>query len=262
MADLHPITELTTAEVAHFLSEGWLLVRGLIPADVVSELVPRILERVVDDGSEWGGFLLKDSPRGGAAERIYSPRYARVLADLCGPGATIGMDGLGYMPIRFPRPSPGPWHPVELHVDGNHFHHHVDSPEQALVAVELWTDIEPGGGGTAILPGSHVRVAQILFEHEPQGLDCVQLAQLARERCQDIPAIEACGRAGDVLFMHPHLLHGSSTNLSQRIRIAGNRCVWLDRSLPWRRADPAGWSPVGLTIHQALAGHPIAMGSA
>ena len=250
--------ELSTPEVDQFLSQGWLLVRGLIAPDIIAELVPRIQAAIVDDGNPAGHFLLKDSPRGGASERIYTPRYQRVITDLCGPGAGIGMDGLGYLPIRFPRPSssssssPQPWAPIELHVDGNHFHHHLDSREQALVAVEIWTDIDPGGGGTAIISGSHRRVATILAAHEPDGLVCYELGRLAREACADLAPTEARGQAGDVLFMHPHLLHGSSTNTTNRTRIAGNRCVWLDRPLPYVAPDAAGWSPVGLAIHQAI----------
>lgn len=253
MPDLQPLSELTPDEVAQFITHGWLLVRGLIAPDVVAELVPRISASIQDDGSPDGGFLLKDSPRGGATERILTPRYTRIIADLCGPGAQIGMDSLGYLPIRFPRPEAGSWQAVGLHIDGIHFHHHIDSREQALIAVELWTDIAAHGGGTAIIPGSHHRVARILAAHEPAGLDCVRLAQLACEACADIAPIEARGRAGDVLMMHPHLLHGSSSNLSPRTRIAGNRCVWLDRPLPWRIPDAAGWTPVGLAINQATS---------
>ncbi len=252
MPDLQPLSELTPDEATHFIDHGWLLIRGLIAPDVVAELVPRITAAIHDDGQPGGHFLLTDSPRGGATERIFSPRYARILADLCGPGAQIGMDSLGYLPIRFPRPDAGPWQPVGLHIDGIHFHHHLDSPEQALIAVELWSDIGPCGGGTAIIPGSHQRVARILAAHQPAGLDCGTLANLAREACADIAPLEARGRAGDVLIMHPHLLHGSSTNSSTRVRIAGNRCVWLDRPLPWRTADAAGWTPVGLAINRAV----------
>ena len=262
MTALHTLTELNTPEVDQFLSQGWLLVRGLIALDIVAELVPRIQEAIVDDGNPAGFFLLKAFPRGGASERIYTPRYQRVITDLCGPGSCIGMDGLGYLPIRFPRPSlsssssssssPQPWAPIELHVDGIHFHHHLDSREQALIAVEIWTDIDPGGGGTAIIPGSHLRVANILAAHEPAGLECHELGRLAREACPDLAPIEARGQAGDVLFMHPHLLHGSSTNTTNRTRIAGNRCVWLDRPLPYMAPDAPGWTPVGLAIHQGL----------
>lgn len=251
---MHPFTEFSAAEVEQFMVAGWLLVRGLIAPDICAELVPRITVACQDDGDPWGGFLLTDSPRGGAVERIFTARYARIIHDLCGVGAHIGMDSLGYMPIRFPRPHAGPWRAMELHIDGNHFHHHVDSREQVLIAVELWTDIEPGGGGTAILPGSHMRVSRILAMHDPIGLDCVQLAQKAKEACADITPIEARGCAGDVLFMHPHLLHGSSTNSSQHMRIAGNRCVELNRPLPCNKPDATGWTPVGLAIHRAIAG--------
>lgn len=79
----------------------------------------------------------------------------------------------------------------------------------------------------------HVQASRICFDHE-------------------LAPIEARGQGGDVLFMHPHLLHGSSTNTTNRTRIAGNRCVWLDRPLPYLAPDAAGWTPVGLAIHQAV----------
>jgi hypothetical protein len=36
------------------------------------------------------------------------------------------------------------------HNDGDFFVHFLDSPEQALLVIPLWSDIEHKGGGTAI----------------------------------------------------------------------------------------------------------------
>jgi hypothetical protein len=36
------------------------------------------------------------------------------------------------------------------HVDGDFFLHFLDSPEQALLVIPIFSDIAPGGGGTAI----------------------------------------------------------------------------------------------------------------
>jgi hypothetical protein len=36
------------------------------------------------------------------------------------------------------------------HNDGDFFVHFLDSPEQALLVIPLWSDIEPKGGGTAV----------------------------------------------------------------------------------------------------------------
>jgi len=36
------------------------------------------------------------------------------------------------------------------HNDGDFFVHFLDSPEQALLVIPLWSDIEMKGGGTAV----------------------------------------------------------------------------------------------------------------
>ncbi len=36
------------------------------------------------------------------------------------------------------------------HNDGDFFVHFLDSPEQALLVIPLWSDIESKGGGTAV----------------------------------------------------------------------------------------------------------------
>ena len=38
------------------------------------------------------------------------------------------------------------------HVDGDFFVHFLDSPEQALLVIPLFSDIKPRGGGTYICP--------------------------------------------------------------------------------------------------------------
>jgi hypothetical protein len=62
--------------------------------------------------------------------------------------------------------------PQELdgwHCDGDFFVHYLDSPEQALLVIPLWTDIVPGGGGTMICPDAIPVIAKHLYEH-PEGV--------------------------------------------------------------------------------------------
>ena len=56
------------------------------------------------------------------------------------------------------------------HIDGDFFAHFLDSPEQALLMIPLFTDIEPHGGGTALCPPALTEVAQFLCDH-PEGAD-------------------------------------------------------------------------------------------
>jgi hypothetical protein len=42
----------------------------------------------------------------------------------------------------------------DWHKDGDFFRHFLDSPEQGLLTIVLWSDIEERGGGTFIAPDS------------------------------------------------------------------------------------------------------------
>lgn len=55
--------------------------------------------------------------------------------------------------------------PKELngwHVDGDFFVHYLDSREQALLVIPLFTDIQENGGGTMICPDAIPHIAQHL----------------------------------------------------------------------------------------------------
>lgn len=48
------------------------------------------------------------------------------------------------------------------HNDGDFFVHFLDSPEQALLVIPLWSDIEHKGGGTAVCSDGIKYIAQHL----------------------------------------------------------------------------------------------------
>jgi len=48
------------------------------------------------------------------------------------------------------------------HNDGDWFVHYLDSPEQALLVIPLFSDIKPKGGGTAICTDGIGLVAKML----------------------------------------------------------------------------------------------------
>jgi ectoine hydroxylase-related dioxygenase (phytanoyl-CoA dioxygenase family) len=139
-------------------------------------------------------------------------------------------------------------------VDGIDFQHHLRSPEQGLVAIEFLTDIDRGGGGTAIRVGSHAMISRLIAAAEPRGLSYSELRHIS-EGLDDLPVVEAQGRAGDVLLMHPHTVHARSPNAGTRVRIAANRCIALDAPMA---LDPvsATRSPVERAILAAIRGRP------
>lgn len=129
------------------------------------------------------------------------------------------------------------------HVDGGHFSPHLlTSPEQSVVVLPMLHDIALGGGNTVVLPGSHHYMAQLLHRQGCDGLpkkvtqDCRKLGRAWPKRKEIAPC-----QAGDVLIMHPMLVHagGFHTNGTATTRISFNlgtkwtRPVNLVKPLSW-----------------------------
>eukprot|EP00946_MAST-07B_sp_MAST-7B-sp1_P001218 g1218.t1 len=132
-------------------------------------------------------------------------------------------------------------------------------PYQGLVVLILLSDWLPGGGGTAMVPGSQEWVRQRLEAAGPGGIVhqelnayCVrQMIEKVRAGNVMIPVSEArpaqdalssssmvehsnngkillhqvCGKAGDVVLMHPWLVHSGTTNLRSTPRLMANGMV-------------------------------------
>ena len=57
----------------------------------------------------------------------------------------------------------------EWHVDGQRWVNFLDSSEQGLLLMPLFSDIRPGGGGTMIAPAALPTLLQHLYDH-PEGV--------------------------------------------------------------------------------------------
>ena len=152
----------------------------------------------------------------------------------------------GHNTVIRPQDLPG-WH-----VDGDFFVHYLDSPEQALLVIPLWTDIVPGGGGTYICPGAIPTVAKHLYENpdgvssrmtpraqnpdftEEQGLHWFN--ELAHSM-PDEAFVEATGVVGDVYLLHPLMLHCASNNQLRKVRVITNPPVSVKEPFCFDRED-------------------------
>ena len=63
---------------------------------------------------------------------------------------------------------------------------------------------------------------------------------------------EVTGEIGDVLLLHPYMLHSSSRNPSGRPRFLINPPVSFKEPMNFNREDPADFSPVERTVLRAL----------
>jgi hypothetical protein len=138
------------------------------------------------------------------------------------------------------RSSPG-WHK-----DGDFFRHFLDSPEQGLLTLVLWSDIEPRGGGTFVAADSVAAVARLLAD-TPEGVlpDDFDYDDLISQ-CDDF--VETTGRLGDVVLLHPYVLHAVSQN-HRGPRFITNPPIALREPIRFDRDDP---SPVERAVLRAL----------
>jgi hypothetical protein len=145
--------------------------------------------------------------------------------------------------------------PQELenwHVDGDFFVHYLDSPEQGLLVIPLWSDIPEGGGGTMICPAAIEHVAKHL-EKEREGVSprmtprrdnpkfteefglewYIELAKTM----PDEAFVEATGVVGDVYLLHPLMMHSRSNNMLRHVRVITNPPVSIREPFVFDRED-------------------------
>ena len=134
-----------------------------------------------------------------------------------------------------PWQSPGSKSPG-WHKDGWFFRHFLDSPEQALLCLVIWRRIEPRSGGTFYAPDSVPLICKELLDH-PEGLSHNHKWSRLIDHCKDFR--EVIADAGDVIILHPYMLHAASQNPSGRIRFMSNKVVSLKEPVVLNRPDGA-----------------------
>ncbi|KAI9991154.1 hypothetical protein PInf_018786 [Phytophthora infestans] len=256
-------TPLDHEAIRSFTRNGFVLLRGAFATSTAEKCRDLIWKRLAQDGitkdsSTWVErhgipelFTAEDDPVWG---EVVTPRLQRAMDQLCGKDRWEGF-GLGWWMITFPDQAEPPWGAAgKWHVDGASYQHHVDSKESGLLVIFLFSDIGPGEGGTALSVGSHKWIARLLEKNEPSGMKGGAVSYQARQFRRPEVA-EVNGKAGDVMLVHPFLLHARSKNLGRKgvdsVRIMCNPNVRLRRKMKLKRPD-GDYSPVEQAIVDAL----------
>lgn len=144
----------------------------------------------------------------------------------------------------------GPKELTNWHVDGDFFLHFLDSREQALLVIPMFTEILPRGGGTMICPDGIPLIAKHLYDHpegvQPGGFDAMEKIK----QCSEFH--EITGQPGDVVLMHPFMLHSASRNALRIPRIITNPPVLLKEPFNFDRENPDDYSIVERKALSAL----------
>jgi len=214
---------LSRQEVDDFIERGWTVLRRAFSRDVAEAVIDALSRECVcdlRDPNAWTthSIWIKKTYSGSPWMDAVTPRFAAAMDQLAGVNRWEPLTEMGWWAIRFPGFDDPPYGD-DWHVEGN-FPHRLTSPEQAVLNLFLFTDLEPGGGATLLAEGSHHRAAQILGGVSPSALEVDDLTdQVVRSPGVFDSVVEACAQAGDVILAHPLILHSSSHNPGTRPRV-------------------------------------------
>lgn len=250
---------LSAEEIAHFVEHGFVRVRGCLEPELIERWVARSWRRVGYDPRDRSTWTEPRRSLMALEEHEacdVAPRAFGAAAQLVGGAKRLKRFRFGdAFVINYGVGADRPWQPPSArsggwHVDGDFYLHFLDSPEQALVGVAYWSNVEPRGGGTLIAPDSVRGVARYLADH-PEGVlqHDYPIDELVA-RCSRFE--ELTGRAGDLFLCHPLMVHTGSFNHSGQPRFMTNPCAVLQEPHRLDRPAPGDHSPLERATLRAL----------
>jgi hypothetical protein len=263
--------ELSPEEIEHFITRGYVVVRGCFTREEAARYTDTLWTRLgydEHDPSTWAQSSIHMPAHRQIDVATFAPRAWRAACELVGGADRISRDvpyqwndafivnlWEGTEPPWSTQPRPA-WEPASprspgWHKDGDFFRHFLDSPEQGLLTLVLWSDVAHQGGATFVAADSVAPIAGFLAER-PEGVlppvlgNSPQYGDLIGQ-CGDF--VEATGEVGDVYLLHPFVLHAKSRNHLRRPRFITNPPLTLAQPLRFDRPDP---SPVERAVLRGL----------
>lgn len=256
------LSTMSPLEISQFIENGFFILRNAFSSKVADQIAPLVWNEMQEDRNDpstWTQPLrtvekvLEDLP----IDEILTDRYVQTLNDLCGVGKWETNMGVGYWVNIFPQwpASTIEQRPIRFHID-TRVSPELDAAPLGLAVMEFFSNVDRGGGGTAIQVGSHRYIARVANETGFR-LDDDPLVLRASALTEHLPVIQITPRAGDVLLMHPFTVHSSSPNVTTQIRLAANRPVSLFERMNFHRIDPTLYSPIEWAVVNALNEHVL-----
>jgi hypothetical protein len=250
---------LTEDQVEQFLERGFVVVHECFGRDAAERAVQEMWSRLgfdPDDETTWVERRIHMPTLNRFEVKKFAPEAWHAICDLVGGEARVrqpSMWGDAFI-VNLGVRADEPWAPPSAaspgwHTDGDFFRHFLDSPEQGLLTLVLWTEVVNRGGATFVACDSVGPVARFLLDHPegvlPNGFDVRSLIP----QCHEF--IEATGKAGDVYLIHPFMLHATAQNVLRRPRVITNPPVLLAEPM---RFDRDRWEDHSL-VEQAVLRH-------
>lgn len=273
-----PDPVLDDEQIEHFIDHGFVMVRGCFDRDTAEAWTREAIERIRSEPEKCVRRYDPDDPArslrdfdpedpdtwtwpridlmGNRNVRVseLAPRAWAAMCDLLGgPQRIKTKTWANYMVVnvcdRVAEWTPPAWDVARWHIDDPTAFGGLDTIRNGLVVIALFSDWEHKGGGTFVAPRTHAAVARRMAE--TPGLDLNDEQLMAEVMGETRETHEVTGKAGDVVFMHPLLLHTGSFNHSNRIRWLSNPTIYTSETLKLERRD-GDYSPVERAIRRAL----------
>jgi hypothetical protein len=262
---------LTEQQAAQFVEQGYVVIRGCFSREAAREYTDSIWTRLgyaPDDPTTWAQPSIHMPSHRDIDIRQFAPRAWGAVCDLVGGAQRVHpyQWNDGFI-VNLSEGAEKPWQPASpasrgWHKDGDFFRHFLDSPEQGLLTLVLWSDVRHQGGATFVAADSVGPVARFLAEH-PEGAYPPDVPWTGVEprpvpfgwaelvsQCGDF--VEATGEAGDVYLLHPFILHAKAQNVLRVPRFITNPPVHLVEPMRFDRADPGEFSLVERAVLRGL----------
>ncbi|KAJ6010099.1 hypothetical protein N7522_005115 [Penicillium canescens] len=256
---------LTEEQKQHWLDYGFIKVPRCFTREAAAEFTSSVWTRLgvsPDDKTTWTQEKVNMPGHTMISVESFAPKAWHAICELVGGADRVAdwcKDWKDGWIVNMGKPEYNPEDALDLrslndwHNDGDWFVHFLDSPEQALLVIPLFSDIKSKGGGTAICTDGIGLVAQYLYDH-PEGT----WPSLASHNVPNTPSEgpnlwtewahssthtkndsfhEVTGEVGDVFLLHPFMLHSASRNLRRDVRIITNPPVALKEPFNFNLVD-------------------------
>jgi hypothetical protein len=262
---------LTAQQATQFVEQGYVVIRGCFTREAAQEYTGSIWTRLgyaQDDPSTWEQPSIHMPGHRDIDIRQFAPRAWGAVCDLVGGAHRVHPYRWNdAFIVNLSEGAESPWQPASpavrgWHKDGDFFRHYLDSPEQGLLTLVLWSDVRHQGGATFVAADSVGPVARFMAQH-PEGVYPPRIPWTGVQprpatfdwpdlisQCGDF--VEATGEVGDVYLLHPFILHAKAQNVLRVPRYITNPPVHLVEPMRFDRADPDEFSLVERAVLRGL----------
>jgi hypothetical protein len=165
--------KLSQEEIDHFIRHGYVRLTNCFSRAKAAEWTADVWTRLgysATDKSTWTAERINMPEHKSEPVQTFAPKAWAAICELLGGEDRVAAHSATWNDALIvnlgTEESQGKWpHPSELqgwHVDGDFFIHFLDSPEQGLLVIPLFTDIKEHAGGTMICSDGIKKMAQHL----------------------------------------------------------------------------------------------------